>query len=364
MITALKNATFFTGTGEVTGKALLIKNNNIVSFTDELSIPEEAHCIDCNGNYVSPGLTDLQVYGGGGIMFADQPSAASLVSMADSLVQNGTTSFLLTLATNSMTVIEKTLQVVASNPHPAILGVHLEGPFINPLKRGAHLAELIRQPDKKTIQKILDMAGGHLKMMTIAPEHFDKETIDLLLENDVILSAGHSNANFKQAATGFEHGITAVTHLFNAMPPLHHRDTGLVGAAFESGLACASIIADGIHVDYPTLSISKKIMRERLFLITDAVEESRNGSVRHVRKEDRFTLPDGTLSGSSLTMLKAVQNCVEKAGISLPEALRMASAYPAKLIHAERKGFILPGYDADLLIFTPGFKLVSVRCNC
>ncbi len=284
--------------------------------------------------------------------------------MDDSLVQNGTSSFLLTLATNSLAVIEKTLQVVAANPHPAVLGVHLEGPFINPLKKGAHLPELIRVPDKKTIKKILDIAGGHLRMMTIAPECFDAETIDLLLDNGMVLSAGHSNADFKQALTGFEHGITAITHLFNAMPPLHHRDTGLVGAAFESDRVCASIIADGIHVDYPTVSISKKIMKDRLFLITDAVEESHNGSVRHVRREDRFTLPDGTLSGSSLTMLKAVQNCVEKAGIPLQEALRMAAAYPARLIHADRKGFIAPGYDADLLIFTPDFKLVSVYPNC
>jgi N-acetylglucosamine-6-phosphate deacetylase len=144
------------------------------------------------------------------------------------------------------------------------------------------------------------------------------------------------------------------------MSSFHHRDSGLPGATFESGRIFASIIADGIHVAYNTLSISKKIMKERLYLVSDAVEENKHGAYLHVRQKDRFTLPDGTLSGSKLTMIEAVRNCVEHAGIHLDEALRMASTYPAQVIKAKDKGEIVPGYKADLIIFNKDFELKNI----
>jgi N-acetylglucosamine-6-phosphate deacetylase len=195
----------------------------------------------------------------------------------------------------------------------------------------------------------------------LAPELSDPGIIRLLTDAGVVVSAGHSNATFREAAEGFSSGITATTHLFNAMSPLHHRDTGLPGATFETGHIYAGIIADGIHVDYHTLSISKKIMQERLFLITDAVEETTGGPYVHIKQKDRFTLPDGTLSGSRLTMLQAVKNCVEHAGIPLEEALRMAAAYPARVINASGKGEIAAGYRADLVIFS---KDLAVKGYC
>jgi len=141
------------------------------------------------------------------------------------------------------------------------------------------------------------------------------------------------------------------------MSPFHHRDTGLPGAAYLTENIFASIIADGIHVDFNALSISKKIMKERLFLITDAVEESKEGAYVHVKQEDRFTLPDGTLSGSRITLLQAVKNCVEHVGIPLDEALRMASAYPAQLINAMDIGRIEKSYKANLAVFSEDFKI-------
>ncbi|MEP7081270.1 MAG: amidohydrolase family protein, partial [Ginsengibacter sp.] len=159
------------------------------------------------------------------------------------------------------------------------------------------------------------------------------------------------------AMVGFNNGITTTTHLFNAMSPFHHRETGLPGAVFLHNEASASIIADGIHVDYETLKVCKKLLQERLFLITDAVEEVREGAYVHVKQADRFTLPDGTLSGSCLTMLQAVKNCVKHAAIPLDEALRMASTYPAQLINSVDTGKIKPGYKANLVVFTDDFRV-------
>ncbi|MGN6532034.1 MAG: amidohydrolase family protein, partial [Ginsengibacter sp.] len=153
-------------------------------------------------------------------------------------------------------------------------------------------------------------------------------------------------------------GVTTTTHLFNAMSPVHHRDTGLPGAVFLSKTAYASIIADGIHVDFNTLKISKRLLGDRLFLITDAVAPVSEGPYMHVEKEDRFTLPDGTLSGSKLTLLKAVRNCVEHAEIPLDEALRMASTYPAQVMGLSDRGKIEAGSKANLSIFSEDFQPV------
>ena len=312
--------------------------------------------IDCNNCFIAPGLIDLQIYGGGGYLFSNKPSATALKSMVDSLLANGTTGFFLTLATNSMEIFREAIKVVKENPHPAVMGLHFEGPFINPIKCGAHLVHYIKHPEKKELEELLKEAEGVLKMMTLAPEMCDPEIIQLLKDNGVVISAGHSNATFDEAIKGFENGITTTTHLFNAMSPLHHRDTGLPGATFLTNNIYASIIADGIHVDFNALTISKKLMNDRLFLITDAVEEVKEGAYIHVKQKDRFTLPDGTLSGSKLTLLKAVKNCVEQAGIPLDEALRMASTYPAQVINAEDIGKIEPGFKADLTIFSEDYQ--------
>jgi N-acetylglucosamine-6-phosphate deacetylase len=254
-----------------------------------------------------------------------------------------------------MEIFHKAIKVLKENPHPAVLGLHFEGPYLNPVKRGAHIKEYIKRAEKKEVEELLKAADGVLKIMTLAPEMVDSEIIKILLDNGVVISAGHSNATFEEAVKGYEDGITTTTHLFNAMSPMHHRDTGLPGAVYLSKNAYASIIADGIHVDFNALKISKKIMGDRLFLITDAVEEVKEGAYVHVKKEDRFTLPDGTLSGSKLTLLKAVQNCVEHAEIPLDEALRMASTYPAKVMNLSDRGKIEEGLRANLTIFSEDY---------
>ncbi len=355
MLTALTNATIFTGKEKITGKALIIEDYKIRGLAAINSVPKDSGILDCENCVIAPGLIDLQIYGSGGYLFSNKPSVVALKSMADALEMTGTTGFLPTLATNSMEIFREAIKIVKENPHPAVLGLHFEGPYINPIKRGAHLIQYIKRPEKKEIEELLREADGALKMMTLAPEMCDPEIIKLLKDNGVVISAGHSNATFEEAMLGFKNGITTTTHLFNAMSPLHHRDTGLPGATFQSDNIYASIIPDGIHVDFNTLSISKKIMKQRLFLITDAVEENKEGAYIHVRQKDRFTLPDGTLSGSCLTLLQAVRNCVEHAAIPLDEALRMASTYPAQLIGATDLGKIEPGSKANLTIFSKDY---------
>lgn len=339
----------FTGSQMLSDRVIVIENERIAEIA--ASPPPGMEVLDFGNHTIAPGLIDLQIYGGGGYLFCDRLNKKALHAIADSLVRTGTTGFVLTLATNSREVFYTAAKVVRENPHPAVLGLHFEGPYINPVKKGAHLSQFIKQPSIDDARDLLEETGDVLKIITLAPERCDPVVIRLFLDAGVMVSAGHSNATFVEARSAFNNGIKAVTHLFNAMSPLHHRDSGLPGATYLDENAHASIIADGIHVDFVTLRISKKIMGERLFLITDAVEESQEGPYVHQKQADRFTLPDGTLSGSRLTLLQAVKNCIEKADIPLEEALRMATVYPARLLPARGYGEIKRGNWADFVVF-------------
>jgi N-acetylglucosamine-6-phosphate deacetylase len=359
----LFNATFFTGRELISDMALLTDGGRIIGFTDPASVTEEVERIDCRGYLVTAGLIDLQIAGSGGFLFSSSPTPEALAVIASSIVESGTTGFLLALPTNSAEVYHSAFRTVIENPNPAVMGLHLEGPYISLEKRGAHATDLIRKPTAEDISGLLSEAGRSIRMMTVAPEVCTPQIINLLKENGIIVAAGHSNATFREASEGFAMGIDSTTHLFNAMSPLHHRDPGLPGAVFWSESARASIIADGIHVDYTMVAIAKKIMKERLFLVSDAVEENEAGAYQHIRQADRYTLPDGTLSGARLTMLDAVRNCITHAGIDRYEALRMASLYPAQLIKADDRGLITPGARADLILLDDRVEIKGVFLN-
>ncbi|HUW93657.1 MAG TPA: N-acetylglucosamine-6-phosphate deacetylase, partial [Bacteroidales bacterium] len=285
MFTALTNATIYTGGEVITGRTLLIENEKISAVTDNHEIPPGAKIVDCTGKYIAPGLIDLQIAGGGGYLFSDKPSPEALHAMAESIVKSGTTGFLIAIPTNEPEVYREVIRVVRENPHPAVLGLHFEGPYISTARCGAHTKQYIRQPHLKEVEDLLKEAGGTLRMITLAPEVCSSDVIKLLNDSGVIVAAGHSNATYGEAMEGFRNGVRTVTHLFNAMSPMLHRNPGLPGAAFMSDQACASIIADGIHVHYDMIAISKKIMKERLFLVSDAVEETLIGAYPHVRKK-------------------------------------------------------------------------------
>lgn len=357
---ALKNAVIYTGDEVVEDKAVLIENGKIVALLRANEVPMHAVWYDAQGANMAPGLIDLQIYGAGGYLFSADISARAIAEISRSIVSTGTTSYVLTMATSVLDKLVSAAQVATANPHPALLGLHFEGPYINPEKRGAHLLSDIRVPEEEEIKHLVEQSKGSLRIMTIAPELFDDGSIGILQENGVLLSAGHSSATMEQATRGFSQGIGAVTHLFNAMSPFHHREPGLPGAVFKHETASASIIADGIHVDYDVVRVSKQILQGRLFLITDAVTHTNSGIYQHVFQEDRYTLPDGTLSGSALSLLQAVANCVNHVGIPLDEALRMASRYPARLIGATDIGDIQPGSWANLILFDQDFELKKV----
>lgn len=363
MRTALYNAAIFTGRELVKDMVLIIEDNRITAIEDSSAVAGDVTRIDCKGYLVTAGLIDLQIAGGGGFLFSGTPTPEALAAITGSIVSTGTTGFLLALPTNTTEVYNEAFRVVRDNPHPALLGLHLEGPYISLAKRGAHAKELIRTPTEQSVNELFSGAAGTIRMMTVAPEVCTAEIISLLKQNGVTVAAGHSNASFMEASRGFDMGIVTTTHLFNAMSPIHHRDPGLPGAVFNSDTACASIIADGIHVDYTMLAIAKKIMKERLFLVSDAVEENDRGAYQHVRQYDRFTLPDGTLSGAKLTMLEAVKNCVRHAGIDLYEAIRMATLYPARLIGATDRGSIEPGARAELVLTDESLRLKGIFYN-
>ena len=363
MQTALINAIFFTGSEILTGKALLTEGNRIMGFSDPDTLPEATLRIDCKGLLVTPGLIDLQIAGGGGFLFSADPTPEALEAIANAITRSGTTGFLLALPTNTREVYSSAFKTIRENTDPAVMGLHLEGPYISLAKRGAHVREFITRPVPSELTSLLEEADGVIKMMTVAPEVCTPEIINILKDYGVTVAAGHSNATFREATDGFSTGIETTTHLFNAMSPLHHRDPGLPGAVFNSDTACASIIADGIHVDYTMLTLAKKILKERLFLVTDAVEENDHGAYQHIKQPDRFTLPDGTLSGARLTLLEAVRNCVAHAGISAEEALRMASTYPARVIKAGDRGAIAPGARAELIALDQDLELKGIFYN-
>jgi N-acetylglucosamine-6-phosphate deacetylase len=343
---------------KVTQNQILLIDNGILINLDAKNIPIDFKIIETE--IVCPGFLDLQIYGAGKSLFSSDLSHHSLDKMETELIGQGCTGYLATLATNTDEVFYKAIEV-AKSYKPSIgnfLGLHLEGPFINPEKRGAHLKEYVKIATVKNIKTIIDKSEGVVKMMTLAPEIQSDEVIKLLNDAGIVISVGHTMATFEEANLFFNQ-INAVTHLFNAMPAMHHREPGLIAAIF-SKKPYTSIIADGKHVNFEMIKIAKKLLGKQLFLITDAVTECNVGPYQHVFNKDHYTLPNGTISGSSLTMLKAVQNCINHASIQIDEAIRMASSYPANLIGNQDFGSLEIGNRANCLLLDKNLNLQKV----
>ncbi|HXB95194.1 MAG TPA: N-acetylglucosamine-6-phosphate deacetylase [Puia sp.] len=364
MAIALVARETFTGREIQTAKAVLIKEGRIVDIVDKAAIPAGYRVKDLPGYLLAPAFIDLQIYGGNGKMFSSELTTDALDAVYEYCLQGGCTQFMITMATNSIEKFIRGMEVAREYRNgggKGLLGVHLEGPYINPVKKGAHLEKFIKRPTLEEIGSLLAKGKDIFRMMTVAPEQCDPACVELLLSQGILVSAGHTNATYEEATLGFYRGIPAATHLFNAMSPLQGREPGVVGAIYDHNDVRSSIVCDGVHVDYASVRISKKILHERLFFITDAVAEVQYGEYIHIHRGDRYTLPDGTLSGSSLTMLQAVRNGVEKAGLPLPEALRMASLYPAQLMGLQDKmGCIRPGAAADLILLDEQLNLLQV----
>jgi N-acetylglucosamine-6-phosphate deacetylase len=361
MLSAYLNATIFTGETLFYAHAVLTENGRITGIVPVADVPSDAVSIDLDGAILAPALIDLQIYGGNGDLFPLHPSAATLHSMYAYCRNGGAAFFMPTIPTMSFEVMLQAIQAVKdywAEGGEGVLGLHLEGPFINNEKKGAHLTQFIKSPTKEDIDLLLSHGEGVIKMMTLAPECCDPVLVKRLQDAGILISAGHSNGTYEQLYESFENGITTCTHLFNAMSPLQGRAPGFVGAIYDHPQVSSSVVVDGIHVDFNSVRISKKIMGRRLFLITDAVEVGATGDYIYVKEPDRFVNAQGVLAGSRLTMLEAVRNCINKVGIDAEEALRMGSAYPAALAGlGQELGAIAPGYKACMIVLDKEWQL-------
>jgi N-acetylglucosamine-6-phosphate deacetylase len=293
-------------------------------------------------NIIVPGFVDLQLYGGGGLLFSNHQSVASIQATFDEHIKTGTVAFQITLNCSPKKSMWAAIDACKTYIGKGLVGLHLEGPFFNPIKRGAHNEKFVQEPAKEFVQEIIDRTQGFPTYMTIAPEMFTPDVLNLLKNSHIMCSMGHSDATYEQAQQA---GISRITHLFNAMSQWQSRSLGLVGASFRSD-AWTSIIADGLHCDFESLRLAKQLKREKLFLITDAVTHDESGPYIFTKNGIRFTNEAGVLSGSALTMDEAIRNCVQHAGISLEEAIRMATVYPAEVANLNELGSIEVGKRA------------------
>ncbi|AWK41194.1 N-acetylglucosamine-6-phosphate deacetylase [Photorhabdus laumondii subsp. laumondii] len=378
---ALTNCIIYTGHNRLDEHAVIIADGLIKRICLTQELPEHIEKRDLNGAILCPGFIDLQVNGCGGVQFNDQLeniSEKTLDIMQRTNERSGCTSYLPTLITSTDELMMASVEVMRTylkhNQHQA-LGLHLEGPYLNPAKRGTHNPELIRKPTSEMINFLCNNADVITKL-TLAPEMVEQKYIQQLVEAGIIVSAGHSNASYEEARQGFQNGITISTHLYNAMPAISGRQPGLIGAIFDTPEIYAGIIADGLHVSWPNIRNTKRLKNDKLILVTDATIPA--GLDPAISKMAHFTFAgktiyyrnglcvdqNGVLSGSSLTMIDAVKNSVEHVGIALDEALRMATLYPARAIGVDKYlGTVETGKIANLCVFNHDLKICTTIVN-
>ncbi|GAA4408571.1 N-acetylglucosamine-6-phosphate deacetylase [Nibrella viscosa] len=368
MQTTFRNATIFTGSELLPNLSVSIANGRIQEMSAAPLDGDEV--VDLQGNYLLPGFVDLQLYGGSAHYLNEHPTAETVRHIYETHRKNGTTSVVPTLYSTSHQVILQAIDAVRTvqqeNPL-GVLGLHVEGPYINPEKRGAHSLNYVRRPNEAELEELFAKGGDVIKLLTIAPEIFTEEQLDKLINAGTLLSLGHSNATYQQATDAFNNGVPLATHLYNAMRGFESREPGTVGAIFDHSSVRASLIADGFHCDPVAIRIAHQQLGNRLFLISDATFA--NPPRPELAYEDfiiryengRYTNQEGKLAGSSITLLDAVKVCVEKAGLPLPEALRMASTTPAEIIGlGDTLGKVQTGYAANLVVLDQALRVRQV----
>jgi N-acetylglucosamine-6-phosphate deacetylase len=362
MIQAHEAIRIFTGEEWLLNHAVLTENGIIKTIVPSEEIPGDANIISYASGFLAPAFIDIQIYGAHGSLLAVDPTAKCLQKTYEYCKEGGASHFQPTVATNSYEVFYKCIDVVKDYWHKGgkgVIGLHVEGPWISKVKKGAHIEQFIHSPTVEQATSLLEYGKGVITMITLAPEVCSDEVIKLVQSYGVIISAGHSNATFEEANMGFAKGIHAATHLYNAMSPLQHRAPGMVGAVMNHKTVMSSLVPDGYHVDFAAISIAKKVMKDRLFFITDAVTETAEGFYPHTLDGDKY-VSHGILSGSALTMGKCVKNAVKSAGIKLSEALRMASLYPARVMKLDHQlGRIAAGYKAEFAVMTDNLDVLT-----
>jgi N-acetylglucosamine-6-phosphate deacetylase len=360
--TALVNGRILSGERIVSGQTVLISAGRI----EDVVVSDDPRCreaapVDLQGQILLPGFIDVQVNGGGGVLFNDDPSPESIRAIGSAHRRFGTTGFLPTLISDDLDTIGQAIAAVQSSLDaqlPGALGIHIEGPFLNWARRGVHDPKHLRRLDNAVISLLCSLRGGRT-VLTLAPEMTTTDMIAQLSSSGILISAGHSDANFAQTSAAIAHGVRGFTHLFNAMAPLAPREPGIVGAALYDDSTWCGIIVDGHHVDPVMLKLALRCKRhDRFMLVTDAMPPVGSpqpsfvlqGRTIHV-KDGVCRDENGVLAGTGLDMATAVRNAVSLLGLELAEAARMASEYPAAFLGLDRElGRIAPGYRANLAL--------------
>lgn len=362
MMRALLNARVLVDGRLVEDRAVLLQGDRIAAVV-EPSDPRVrgARPHDLAGGLLLPGFIDAQVNGGGGVLFNDAPTVESIRAIGEAHRRFGTTAFLPTLISDDIDAIDTAIAAVRAaieQQVPGVAGIHIEGPFINLARRGAHDAAKVRALDAEGERVLMQGCGG-TTLVTLAPEATTPETIRRLARAGLVVSAGHTDATFEQMAAAFAAGVRGVTHLFNAMSPLTSREPGAVGAALLDPACWCGLIVDGRHVHPATLKLALRAKRhERFMLVTDAMPCVGSGQDtfmlqgRRIHVRDGVCVDDeGVLSGSAIDMAGAVRNAMDLLGLPLEHAVAMASAHPASFLGLDaERGRIAPGYRADLVV--------------
>ncbi len=346
-----------------------IEKGKIVKIdADPISTYEEYQQIDCKGQRLIPGMIDVHIHGANGFDMMDGREE-SIQEVSRTCASTGCTSFLATSVSSTiedlLAMIHSVKRVVGHEVGAKIAGIHLEGPYLNPIRKGMQNEKYLRHPDIEEMKMIFQEADSLIQMVTIAPElPGGMELISFLKEQGVIISIAHSDATYEEAKKSFKAGASHVTHCFNGMRPIHHRDPGIVVAAFEEDHVSLQAIVDHIHLHPAIIRLMHRSKGpEGMVLITDALQAMGMGDGdylfggHHVNVTDGVArLHDGTLASSTVTMNEALRYTVET-GISLTDAVQMASTTPACILGLKQKGAIAVGMDADLVLLDDAFQV-------
>ncbi len=357
----LTNGRIFDGERILDGHVAVIEGAVVAAVLPIDKTPAGAERVDLDGGLLAPGFIDVQVNGGGGVLFNDRPSVEGIRAISQAHRRYGTTGLLPTLVSDDWAVMERGARAVEAaleDGLPGLRGIHFEGPYLNTARKGIHDETLIRAVDPGALELFTSSGLGQV-VVTLAPEVVDPNFIRALDGAGVRVCAGHTAASYDQTRRGLDAGVRGFTHLFNAMSPLTGREPGAVGAALEDPESWCGMIVDGHHVHDASLKVAIAAKnRGKSMLVTDAMPSVGASDKRFqiggqiiVAEDGRCANAEGRLAGSDLDMASAVRNTVRGLGLPLEEALRMASLYPAAFLGLERRlGRIAPGFDADLVL--------------
>jgi len=362
MTLALMNGRVLHEATVVEGHAVLVEGTRIVDIVaDRDPRCRNAERYDLGGGLLLPGFIDSQVNGGGGVLFNDAPSVESIRAIGAAHRRFGTTGFLPTLISADLDVVARAIAAVRAALEegvPGVLGIHIEGPFLNAARKGVHDRAKLRELDPSALGLLSSLSEGRT-LVTLAPEMTTPELIEKLVRAGVVVSAGHTNATYVEMQAALEHGVTGFTHLFNAMSQLTGREPGVVGAALSDPGSYCGIIVDGVHTDPVVLRLALKCKdHARFMLVTDAMPSVGTNNASFSLQGRRISVhgtvcldEDGRLAGSSIDMASCVRNAMSMLGLPLAEAVAMASASPAEFLGlGNDTGRIAAGYRANLVL--------------